>query len=409
MRLVMVGINHDTAPVDVREQLAFDRAQREQALGELLARPDVAEAMLLSTCNRTELYARQAADADTSLVEFAGRLVTELIRLRNANGLDPDLFQTRFDDDAVQYLFRVAAGLESMVKGEAQILAQVKDAYRTACGARGCDVMLHKLLHSTFRVGKKARAVTNIGVGSVSVGLAAIEFAQQAFGELHDRRALVVGAGEVAALVARHAVARGAALSVTNRTESRAHELAATLGGRAVPFERLAEAVADADLVVTSTASPEPLITRETMLAIAERRKNEPILLIDLAVPRNIEPVAGDVDGVTLAGIDGLRGAVDHNLRRREEAVPEVERILEEEFAAFRRWHKSLEVVPAIQDMISVVETIRRDEIERVAKHFSPEQLERIDRLTRAIVKKILHHPITSLRDDHVNGGEDAE
>jgi len=404
MRLVMIGINHETAPVAVRERLAFGRAECEEALGELLARPNVAEAMLLSTCNRTELYARQAKDGAPA--EFAGALIRELIRIRNANGLDPALFQVRLDDDAVRYLYRVAAGLESMVKGEAQILAQVKDAYRIACGVGGCAAVLHKLLHSAFRVGKRARAAADIGVGAVSVALAAVELAQQTLGELHGRPVLVVGAGEAATLAASHLADRGAALAVSNRTEGRARELAGRLGGKAVPFEQLAGAVADADLVITSAAAPHPLITEAMMHEIAPRR---PALMIDLAVPRNIDPAVAGIEGVSLCDIDGLRAVAGRNLGRRGTATPQVEDLIDKELDAFRRWHKSLEIVPVIQDMISAVETIRRTEIERVAKHFTPEQLEQIDQLTRSIVKKILHHPITGLREKHTNGDENAQ
>ena len=405
MRLVMIGINHETAPVEVRERLAFDRAACEEALEELLAQPDVAEAMLLSTCNRTELYARQAEGAGP-LPAFADGLIRELTRIGDADGLAPALFQTRLNDDVVRYLYRVAAGLESMMKGEAQILAQVKNAYRIACGVGGCAAVLHKLLHSTFRVGKRARAATDIGVGAVSVGLAAAQLAQEVFGELHDRNVLVVGAGEIAALAASHFANRGASLAVANRTEDRACELAEKFGGRVEPFGQLTEAIADADLVITSTGAARHLITESMMLDIGPRR---PALMIDLAVPRNIDPAVAAIDGVSLYDIDGLRSIVDGNLGRRSAAVPQVEEFINKETEAFGRWHRSLEVVPTIQDMISVVETIRRNEIERVARHFSAEQLEQIDKLTRSIVRKILHHPITTLRENHANGGEGAK
>jgi len=405
MRLVMIGINHETAPVEVRERLAFDRPACEAALEKLLARPDVAEVMLLSTCNRTELYARQAEDAGP-LPAFADGLIRELIRIGDADGLDPALFQTRFNDAAVRYLCRVAAGLESMMKGEAQILAQVKDAYRIACGVGSCAAVLHKLLHAAFRVGKRARAATDISVGAVSVGLAAVQLAQEVFGEFRDRNVLVVGAGEMAALAASHLASRGASLAVANRTEGRARELAEKFGGKVVPFEQLTQAVAGSDLVITSTAAPHHLITEAMMLDIGPRR---PALMIDLAVPRNIDPAVAGIDGVSLYDIDGLRAVIDRNLDRRRAAVPQVEDLINEETETFARWLKSLEVVPTIQEMISVVETIRRREIERVARHFSTEQLEQIDKLTRSIVKKILHYPITDLRANHVNGGEGAE
>jgi glutamyl-tRNA reductase len=401
----MIGINHDTAPVEMRERLVFDRPACDGALQELLARPDVAEAMLLSTCNRTELYARQAEDAGP-LPAFADNLLRELIRIGDAEGLDTALFQTRLNEDAVRHLYRVASGLESMVKGEGQILGQVRDAYRSACEADGCAVILHKLLHAAFRVGKRARAATDIGVGAVSVGLAAVQRVQEAFAELHDRSVLVVGAGEIASLVASHLVCRGASLVVVNRTEARARDLAGKWGGRAVPFEQLADAIAGADAVITSAASAEYLVTREMVIDMDGRR---PELMVDLAVPRNIDPAIADVEGVSVCDIDGLRTIVDGNLDRRAASVPQVEGLINSEVEAFGRWHKSLGIVPAIQDLVSVVDTIRRTEIERVAKHFSPEQLEHVDKLTRSIVKKILHHPITDLRENHANGGEGAE
>lgn len=405
MRLVMIGINHDTAPVEVRERLAFDRTACEETLEELLARPDVAGAVLLSTCNRTELYARQAEGAGP-LPAFAASLIRELIRIASAGGLDPALFQTRLNDDAVRYICRVTAGLESMMKGESQILAQVKDAYRIACGVRGCDAVLHRLLHSAFRVGKRARAATDIGVGAMSVGLAAVQLAQDVFGELHDRSVLVTGAGEIAALAASHLANRGATLVVANRTEDRARALAEKFGGKVAPFEQLSQAIAGVDLVITSTSAAKHLITEAMMLDIGSGR---PALMIDLAVPRNVDPAVAAIDGVSLYDIDSLRTVVDRNLDRRSAAVPQVEDLINEEAEAFGRRLKSLELVPTIQDMISVVETIRRNEIERVAGHFSAEQLEQIDKLTRSIVKKILHHPITSLRESHANGGEDVE
>ena len=402
MRLVMIGINHETAPVEVRERLVFDPPACEKALAELLERPDVTEAMLLSTCNRTELYVRQTEGAGP-LPALADCLIRELIRIGDAAGLDPALFQTRLNDDAVRYLYRVAAGLESMMKGETQILAQVKDAYRIACAAGGSDAVIHKLLHSAFRVGKRARAATDIGVGAVSVGLAAAQLAQDTFGELHDRTVLVIGAGEIATLAASHLTSRGASLVVANRTQSRSRELADKFGGAVAPFEQLSRAVAEANLVITSTSAAEHLITEAMMLDIGSAR---PALIIDLGVPRNIEPAVAEIDGVSLCDIDGLRAVVDGNLRRRSAAVPQVEEFINKEVEAFGRWHKSLAAVPAIQDMISVVETIRRTEIERVAGDLSAEQLGQLNKLTRSIVKKILHYPITDLRDRHANGWE---
>lgn len=408
MRLVMVGISHESAPVELRERLAFNRSECERALASLLALPQVAEALLLSTCNRTELYVRSGEDEESSAVEVAALLVRELIRVKNADGLDAGLFCSRFDDDAIRYLYRVAAGLESMVKGEAQILGQVRDAYRIACGARGCGVVFHKLFHSAFRVGKKARAATGIGVGAVSVSLAAVELADQALGGLSGRRALVIGAGEMAGLAAAHLADRGAPPTITNRTENRARALAEKLGGSVAPFERLTDALVDCDVVIASAAAPHCLITEDMMRDVMARRDGRPVVLIDIAVPRNIEPAVAGIDGVVLHDIDRLREVVDGNVGRRAAEVPKVERIIEKELDEFTRRVRSLKLVPAIKDMISVVESIRRDEIARVAKHFSKEQLEQLEQVTRSIVKKILHHPIMRLREGGGNGGEDA-
>jgi len=403
----MVGINHETAPVELRERLAFSAAECERTLKAFIEMPSVSEAVLLSTCNRTELYARQSERAPEAPAQLAQALVSQLIRCKQAKSLDAGLFSIRYDQDAIRHLYRVAAGLESMIKGEAQILGQVKDAYRTACNASTCRLFMHKLLHTAFRVGKRARAKTAIGVGAVSVSLAAVELAERVFGDLSGKQALVVGAGEMAELAAVQFADRGADLTLANRTESKARELADKLGGRIAPFEPLAEAVAETDLVFASTAASHFVITEAMLRPIMPVRRRGDLLLIDLAVPRNIDPAIRSLDGVCLYDIDDLRAAVDRNLAQRRTEIPKVERIVEKELAAFERWYKTHEIAPTIKDLVASIESLRQGEIERVAKYFSAEQLERIDQLTRRLVKKVLHHPITRLKDslDHDEDG----
>jgi len=410
MRLILVGINHETAPVELREKLAFSESETDRALQELRADPQIEEALLLSTCNRTELIARHRPLSTSDAAALPGRLIDNLIRWKNA---DPppgrELFYVLRDEDAARHVFRVAAGLESMIVGEAQILAQTKEAYRAANRARSAGFFMHKLMHAALRVGKRARSETDIGVGAVSVSLAAVELAQKIFRDLSKKHALVIGAGEMARLTAEHFVQKNiGSLTVANRTDEKAVGLAEEIGGRAAPFDGLRDALLDADAVITSTSAPEPLLTEKTLREVMAARANRPIFLIDIAVPRNVDPAVKKVYNVFAYDIDDLNQIVDSNLGRRRREIPKVEKIIGQELAELVRWRRSLEVTPTIKRLVDACERIRREELERSSRHFSREQLEKLDALTQSIVRKILHHPISRLRETGADCEDDS-
>ncbi len=408
MHLIMVGINHETAPVEFREKLAFNHDECTEALAALKKRDYVSECIMLSTCNRTELYVRTSPDAPLDRDAVSEALADYLTECKNVETLNRDLFYVRYDKYAARHLFRVAAGLESMIKGEAQILAQVRDAYSTACKVRSCDFFTHKLMHTAFRAGKRARSETDIGIGAVSVSLAAVELAERIYRKLSEKKALVVGAGEMARLTAEHFMSKGIrSLTVANRTLEKAETLSSELGARAVPFKNLVEEISEADVVITSTAAPYYIINPGIMQVAMKLRRNRQIFLIDIAVPRNIDPKVKRLYNVFAHDIDDLNLIVDRNLERRRAEMPRVERIVRQELESFQNWHSSLGVTPTIKDLVGTIDEIRREEIKKSAKYFDDEQLEHIDALTRSIVKKILHHPITKLRESG-NGQSDG-
>jgi len=407
MHLILAGINHETAPIAFRECLAYSEKECEASLANFQDFPFVEESLLLSTCNRTELYAVWNPDHIDDPGQAAEGMIDFLLKQKNAGELNRDLFYVKKEVEAARHMFRVAAGLESMVRGEAQILAQVKAAYGTGCRVHSCGTVLHKLSHAAFRAGKKARTETDIGVGAVSVSLAAVELAERIFKNLDRKKALVIGAGEMAALTAQHFADKSVAdLAVTNRTVEKARELAGRLGGRALPFSRLADAVAGADVVIVSTAAPYYIITPDIVKAAMKLRRNKSVFLMDIAVPRNVDPEVKKIYNVFSHDIDDLKNIVDSNLERRKSEIPRVERIIESELDDFVDWYAERQVTPTIKELMEQVEEIRREEIRRNAKHFNKEQMEQIDILTRSIVKKILHHPITTLKSSK-NGRED--
>lgn len=395
----MMGLNHETAPVEVREKLAFSEQEAEMALGELRRDPMLEESLLISTCNRTEVVIRHKALTQDETAALPLRLITRFLEWRGAGSVDRSIFYVKHDEAAVKHLFRVAAGLESMIVGEAQILAQVKDAYAIACRANTNGFVLNKLMHAAFRAGKRARAETEIGMGAVSVSLAAVELSQKIFRDLSKKKALVIGAGEMARLTAEHFIQKNVgSLSVANRTDERAAELAERLGGRAIPYTRLREALAEADVVITSTAANEYILREQDLRAAMSARQNRQIFLIDIAVPRNVDPVVKKVYNVFAYDIDDLNQIVDRNLARRRQEIARVEKIIDSEVLNFADWYRSLEVTPTIKWLVEKCETVRREEIARSSKHFSGEQLEAVEKMTQSIVGKILHSPIERLR-----------
>ncbi len=412
MDLILVGLNHETAPVELRERLAFSEQQVEDFLAERMKDPAVEEVMLLSTCNRTELLMRPAAIPADQRVTFARKMVAWLIE---SKGVDPEcseVFYSSYNRAALRHLFRVSSALESMVLGEAQILAQMKDAFRISCRIRSNGFLLNKLMHSVFRVGKRARTETEIGRGTVSVSMIAVELAQKIFTDLSSRHGLVIGAGEMARLAAEHLTGKNiGSLTVVNRTYEKARDLAAGLGGetRAVPYSGLLGAVAESDIVIASTSAREPILNAIQVGNVMTRRQNRHIAVIDISMPRNIDTGVKGIPNVFAHDIDDLNRILDVNINRRRAEIPNVEKIIDEEVLSFLKWYKSLEITPTIKQLVSRFEDVRHDEVKRNLKHFNGDQREYLDILTKSLVKKMLHGPITLLRESQHSGMHDSQ
>jgi glutamyl-tRNA reductase len=391
MRLLVVGTSHRLAPLEVRERVALD-ATGEAALARRLG--EGGEAVCLSTCNRTELYLA-AADAAAAAERAVGALA-ELGRVERAQ-LEPYLY--RLEDEAVAvHLFRVAAGLDSLVPGEGEILGQVRAAYER--GAVG--PLLDRLFRHALRTGKRVRSETAIGESPASVSSAAAALAAQVFGDLAGRRILVVGAGKIGEHAARNLIGRGAALSfVANRTLDRASSLADRFGGAALPLDRIEDELAGADILVSCTSAPGHIVSTEQVERVLRRRRGRPLLLVDLAVPRDLDPAIKELPGCFLYDIDDLQGVVEESLSGRRGEAARAEEIVAAEGERFREWLASLDVVPAIVSLRERAEAIRRGELAKAAPRLaglSDRERHVVESLTSQIVNKLLHEPIVRLK-----------
>lgn len=404
MKLHITGLNHRTAPVEVREKLAFPSGNLEQALNQLLQCAGVREGVILSTCNRVEV-AVSVEDADgASLVEQ----FFESSRALTRQQVSPYLYHYQ-GREAIRHLFRVAASLDSMVIGEPQILGQLKDAYSTAKSLGTVNGFLDGLLTRAFSVAKRVRTETEIGQSAVSVSYAAVELAREIFGNLQGKGILLIGAGKMSELAARHLQRAGAnRILVTNRTRERAEAMAALFEGTVVPYEQFVGALAHTDIVITSSGATHYILTRDIMRTVMHQRKNKPIFLIDIAVPRNIEPEINKLDGVFLYDIDDLGNVVEQNRATRLEEAAQAERIIEDEVDKMLARLREREVTPTIVTLQEQLEHLRLTEIDRVRTKLgalTPQQEEAIEALTKGILGKIAHGPIAELRR-HAGTGE---
>jgi len=395
MHLLLVGMNHRTAGLDQREALAFTRDERLMAHGRL-AEGGCAEALIVMTCNRTEFY---VVHHD---VEAADACVRDVVhQLRGADLLAPgDLRYAAADTDAGRHLFRVASGLDSMVLGDAQILGQIKDAVALARLAGTVGPLLDRLVDRALRTGKRARAETSVSGGIVSVASAAVELLRTELTSLSGRRVLVVGAGETARLVARQlAQARPAGILIANRTAATAEELAASVGGQALPLSGIADALASVDAGVCATGAPRFVISAADVAAAMHRRAGRRLVLVDLAVPRDIDPAAAQIPGLALHAIDAIQRVVDATLSRRMAEVPHVERLVDDELARFEAWRRSRAVTPLVRELRAHFEQVRIEELSRLLKHAPADERARAERLTQALINRLLHVPTVSLKD----------
>ncbi|NTV42223.1 MAG: glutamyl-tRNA reductase [Syntrophobacteraceae bacterium] len=397
--IVLLGMNHKTAPVEVREQLAL-ACQKVVSPLQLLPHLDhVNELYFLSTCNRVE-FLFTCIDKNSAVREVKVLLGSHLGNTASTR-LDSFIYQHE-QMDAVRHLFRVAASLDSMVVGEPQILGQIKTAYRDATECRTVGVILNRLLHKTFSVAKRVRSETSIGSHAVSISYAAVEMARKIFGALEDKRVLLIGAGEMAELAAEHFLSHGVRhLTVANRTLERAIDLARQFRANTVPFEHILDALKNVDIVLTSTGSPDPILRHQDVKSRMRERRNRPLFFIDIAVPRDVDPKINDLDNVYLYDIDDLQGIVDLNRDQREKEAERAEHIIAEETLKFRAWLRTLGVVPTIVALRNKAETIRCNELQKTLSHLphlTDRDRESIELLTQSIVKKILHDPILFLK-----------
>lgn len=398
MNVIVVGINHKTAPVEIREKLSFQPQIMEEAHKRLLHTPGVAEGMILSTCNRVEVY---------SVVDEIGAGIEAVIGfLSSFHNLPVAKFREHLficsAEDAARHLFRVASSLDSMVVGEPQILGQLKDAYHEACKYQAAGIILNKLLHRAFSVAKRVRTETKIANSAVSISYAAVELAKKIFGFLDGKVVMLVGAGEMCELAARHFINNGIKdIYITNRTFDRAERLAEEFKGTPVRFDEFPHSLQKVDIVLSSTGATHYIITPEIVADALRARKQKPMFFIDIAVPRDIDPKVNDIDNVYLYDIDDMQGVIEANVKERAKEAEKAEGIIAEDMKDFIHWVKTLELTPTIVAIRSRGEDIRRRELEKALPFMngiSPEQRKVLDSLTSAIVNKLLHHPIVALK-----------
>ncbi len=402
-QIILIGVNHKTAPVEIRERLTLE-GDLVQSLALLKSLPEMDEVLFLSTCNRVEILA--AAQNGSQALAALLKLWTEKSGLA-VSELEKGLY-VRKDNEAVAHLFRVASSLDSMVVGEPQILGQLKDAYRSASDTGSTGTVLNRLLHKAFSVAKRVRTETAIASHAVSISYAAVELARKIFGELNGKTAMLVGAGEMAELAAQHLKTHGIKrLIVANRTLERAVQLSKELGGEPIGLDEMDDALIEADIVISSTGAPGTVISGKRIKKIMRPRRHRLLFLIDIAVPRDIEPEVNKIDNVYLYDIDDLKGVVELNKSQREKEAKKAERIVEEEVIKFEQWLESLEIVPVIQKLQKKAENLRQRELDRsmkALKELTPKQKKAIETLTRSIVQKILHDPIITMKNGAKNG-----
>ena len=398
MNIILVGLSHKTAPVEIRERVAFSPTAMEKPLREISALPSVVEAMIVSTCNRVELYAA-TPDPQQARAELQ-RYMAQRHRI-SADVLDEHLYSYACQK-AVRHVLRVTSSLDSMVVGEPQILGQMKTAYGYACEYKSAGLILNRFMHKAFSVAKRVRTETAIANSAVSVSYAAVELARKIFDSLENKTVMLVGAGEMCELAAKHFVRCGVSkVLVTNRTYSRAEKLAESFGGVAVNFANFREQLHRVDILLSSTGSPDYVLHAADLKAACKLRRYQPMFLIDIAVPRDIDPAAGKIDSIYLYDVDDLQGVVQANLKERQKEAIKAEQIVDEEVERFHDWLSNLTVRPTIVALRKQLEEVRQKELQKTLSNLGTldeQQRKALDAMSSAIVNKILHHPTRLLK-----------
>ena len=404
MYILIVGLNHKTAPVEVREKLTFTKTQISKALEELYSQKDVSSCAILATCNRTEIY------ATVHDIEIGLNSIKDFMSIC-CNFDKSELRQylyIKISHECVQHLFNVVSGLDSMVLGETQILGQIKEAYEEALKNKTTNNVLNALFQQAITVGKRVRSETQIDQNAVSISYVAVELAKQVFEDLSERTVLVLGAGEMSRLTARHLLSNGVpTIMVSNRSFDRAVAMAEEFRGKAVKFDELFNYMVHADIVITATAARHHIITTQDMVSVMEKRENKTILMIDIALPRDIEPEVSSVYGIELYDIDAMQNVVDKNLEERKHKAQAAEEIIKEELGNFFRWLSTLLVVPTIVALQAKAERIKDQEFEQAKNRlngFTEREEKVLGSMVSSIIKQLIHDPIVVLKDQAASG-----
>ncbi len=407
MNIIAVGLSHKTAPVEIREKVAFPPDGIKEPLRELVSLEDIQEGVILSTCNRVEIYATTRDIAGG--ISRIRRFLADYHKLP-LEAIEKHLY-SHHSESAIRHLFRVASSLDSMVVGEPQILGQIKTAYGYAAEYRTSGIILNRFLHKAFSVAKRVRTETRIASSAVSVAFAAVELARKILGEISGKTVMLVGAGEMCELAAKHFINSGASrIIVTNRTFEKAEQLADEFGGDAVPFDEFQGALHLADIVLSSTGAPTAVIKSEDVENALRRRRFKPIFFIDIAVPRDIDQKVNDIDNAFLFTVDDLQQVIQANMEQRNLEAEKAEEIVEMEIGQFFKWLSSLEVKPTIVALRNRFDEIRRAEVEKTLsswKDSPPDAEKRLESLTLAIMNKLLHNPIQTLKKGKEGGRTD--
>ncbi len=398
--IVLIGLNHKTAPVEVRECLTFSGDDTASALDTLKQTTDINEVMLFSTCNRIELL--MTTEERHHAVQIAKQFLADYKNVPQQD-FETSLY-VHAGDDAVRHIFRVACSLDSMMVGEPQILGQIKSAYRLAAGKKSTGVILNRLLHKAFFVAKRVRSETGIGDHAVSISYAAIELGRKIFGSMEQKQVLLLGAGEMAELAVEHLMQQHVSdIFVANRTFERGVELAQRFKGHAIRFEEIADFLQRVDIIISSTGSPDIIITADDVKAVRRRRRNRPLFFIDIAVPRDIDPKINHMDNAYVYDIDDLEGIIEDNIEDRNREAVKGERIVDEAVIHFQKWYESLDIVPTIVALREKFDTIANAELRRTLnsmENLSKENRAALIRMKDALVNKILHDPTQSLKSN---------
>ena len=402
--IVLLGLNHKTAPVELRELLAFSKQEAVAVLEGLQKCPDINEVMLISTCNRVEVLLTTSSSINA--VNSVKTYISEFKKIPISK-FENALYM-HDGEEAVRHIFRVASSLDSMMVGEPQILGQIKDAYLTTILKKTSSVILNRLLHKTFFVAKRVRSETGIGDHAVSISYAAIELARKIFGDLEGKKVLLVGAGEMAELAVEHLIRnRVGEIFVANRTFERGVELANRFKGKAIRIEEIPDCLKVVDIIISSTGSPNFVIVRDQVKGVMRSRRNRPIFFIDIAVPRDIDPDINRLNNAYVYDIDDLKGVIEENIKDRNKESIKGERIVDEAVISFKQWFESLDVVPTIVALRNKIDSIARSEIDKTLRslnHLSDNDHQAIHRMTNALINKILHDPTLFLKSDGCHG-----